>query len=195
MTMTFKCQPTNSHMRRPRLHGETFFCLPELPRVCQFFIAFPYKLCMANLSKRKKSSMTHLAETPSLVGRVTLLDGSNFLPIDCLPRPSGPTRSRWVNQSMRERSCSVKDWQRGPFFSHINAGTRFLHITGASEKRCLLIKLRELLYLTLTPGLLGLYWNPLKFTADLPVKYDQSECFRNQLKPCKVDQCKILLRL
>ena len=30
--------------------------------------------------------------------------------------------------SMHERSYSVKDWQMSPFFSHINAWTRFLHI-------------------------------------------------------------------
>ena len=65
------------------------------------------------------------------IQRVTLLVGSTnfFLHINTLPRPVWATRSRWDNQSMRERwfrqsqhARALFTWAKGSdFSSHINA--------------------------------------------------------------------------
>ena len=80
--------------------------------------------------------MTHLAETPSRVGRVTLLDGSNFLPIDCLPRLAHPGP---LGQGETIRACASVVARlkigKGVLFSSYKRGD-----TEASEKWRLLIK-------------------------------------------------------
>ena len=80
--------------------------------------------------------MTHLAETPSRVGRVTLLDGSNFLPIDCLPRLAHPGP---LGQGETIRACAsvvarLKIGKGVLFFSYERGDTFSPHNRGLREK-------------------------------------------------------------
>ena len=93
--------------------------LPQLPWSNQRFLNFLIKLGEPFTWETKNAPgrrVTRLAGSPIYYGRVTLLARLTFFHINFLARPTGSSRSRWDNQSMRERCCQFSTRVKGQTF-------------------------------------------------------------------------------